>query len=140
MTTIREMRDLAQQLLTCEADASNTSETRADVTLRVYENLRLRLGELAGVAGFQSLAARALTLARSEVSSLSAVQVDTDGKLRGMSEIEPSIGTEEDQVYKGGVILISRLLGLLLVFLGEALTMSLVRDIWPDAALDNRDS
>jgi hypothetical protein len=35
------------------------------------------------------------------------------------------------------VILISRLLGLLLIFLGEALTMNLIRDVWPDAAIDD---
>jgi hypothetical protein len=33
-------------------------------TLRVYEKLRQSLGEFAGVAGFQSLASRALALAR----------------------------------------------------------------------------
>jgi hypothetical protein len=57
-----------------------------------------------------------------------------------MSAIEPSIKVEQDRVHEGGVILISRLLGLLLIFLGEALTLSLLRDEWPGAALDDRNS
>ena len=46
----------------------------------------------------------------------------------------------EIQVNEGGVILIARLLGLLLIFLGEALTLSLLRDAWPGAAFDDRNS
>jgi len=134
------MRDLAQRLLSYEASAGSTSTSAEITTLRVYQKLRHSLSELAGSAGFQALASRALTLARSEVPSLSAVQVGADGNLEGMSSIEPSINAEMDRVHEGGIILISRLLGLLFIFLGEALTLSLLRDAWPDAALDDRNS
>lgn len=134
------MRDLAQRLLSYEASAGSTSASAEITTLRVYQKLRHSLGELAGSAGFQALASRALTLARSEVPSLSAVQVGADGNLEGMSSIEPSLKAEMDRVHEGGIILISRLLGLLFIFLGEALTLSLLRDAWPDAALDDRNS
>jgi hypothetical protein len=140
MTALPEMRDLAQRLLTYEANAASTSESVEPTTLRVYEKLRQSLGELAGAAGFQSLASRALTLARSEVPSLSAVQVAADGNLQGMSAIGLPTDIEMDRVHEGGVVLISRLLGLLCIFLGEALTMNLVRDMWPDAALDDCNS
>jgi hypothetical protein len=140
MTTLPEMRDLAQRLLHYEANAGNTSEPVGSTTLRVYQKLRQSLGELAGSAGFHSLASRALTLARSEVPSLSAVQLAADGNLEGMNAIEPSIKVEKDPVHEGGVILISRLLGLLLIFLGEALTLSLLRDAWPGATFDDRNS
>jgi hypothetical protein len=140
MTTLPEMRDLAQRLLHYEANAGNTSEPVGSATLRVYQKLRQSLGELAGSAGFHSLASRALTLARSEVPSLSAVQLAADGNLEGMNAIEPSIKVEKDPVHEGGVILISRLLGLLLIFLGEALTLSLLRDAWPGATFDDRNS
>ena len=140
MTTLPEMRDLAQRLLSYEANTGDISEPMDSATLRVYQKLRQNLVGLAGSAGFHSLASRALTLARSEVPSLSAVQVGTDGSLEGMSTIEPSIEVEQDRVYEGGVILISRLLGLLQIFLGEALTLGLLRDAWPGAALDDRNS
>jgi hypothetical protein len=137
MTTLPEMRDLAQQLLTYEAAGGNSSEPVGSATLRVYEKLRRSLGELAGAAGFQSLASRALTLAKSEDLRLGSVQVAADGKLEGMSAVECPINAEKDQVHEDGVVLISRLLGLFLIFLGEALTMNLIRDVWPDAALDD---
>ena len=66
MTTAPEMRDLAHRLLTYEAGAGKTSEPMESPTLRVYEKLRQSLGEFAGVAGFESLASRALALAKSE--------------------------------------------------------------------------
>jgi hypothetical protein len=137
MTTPPQMRDLTQRLLTYEASAGNTSESMESTILRVYEKLRGNLCPLAGEAGFYSLASRALTLARSESPSLSAVQVAADGNLQGMSAIEPLTNVKTEAVYEGGVTLISRLLGLLLIFLGEALTMNLVRDAWPDAVLDD---
>jgi hypothetical protein len=140
MTTLPDMRDLAQRLLSYEASAGKASEPVESTTLRVYQKLRESLGELAGSAGFHALASRALALARSELPSLSAVQVGTDGNLEGMSVIEPSIKVEQDRVHDGGVILISRLLGLLFIFLGEALTLSLLRDAWPGAAFDDRNS
>ena len=140
MTTVPEMRDLAQRLLHYEANAGNNSESAESIILRVYQKLRQSLGELAGSASFQSLATRALALARSDVPSLSAVQVGADGNLEGVSSIEPSIKVEQDRVHEGGVVLISRLLGLVLIFLGEAITLSLLRDAWPDAIFDERNS
>jgi hypothetical protein len=140
MTTLPEMRDLAQRLLSYEADADNVSESVDFATLRVYQKLRQSLGELAGSASFYALASRALTLARSEVPSLNAVQVGRDGNLEGLSAIEPSIKVEQDQVDEGRVILISRLLGLFSIFLGDALTLSLLRGAWPAVALDDRNS
>ena len=137
MTTLPEMRDLAQRLLTYEADGGDTSEPAGSATLSVYGKLRQRLVELAGTAGFQALASRALALAKSEDPSLGSVRVTADGNLEGMSAIEPPTDVEKDQVHEGGIVLISRLLGLLLISLGEALTMNLIRDVWPDAALDD---
>jgi hypothetical protein len=145
MTAAPEMRDLAHRLLTYEADAGKTSEPMEFPTLRVYEKLRQSLGEFAGAAGFQSLASRALTLAKPEAPSLSVARVAADGSLQGLGEIEPQIDTDKDRavVYpagEGGIILIARLLGLLRTFLGEALTLSLLRNAWPDATFDDRNS
>jgi hypothetical protein len=138
--TLPEMRDLAQRLLTYESAGGNASEPAGSATLRVYEKLRQSLGELAGTAGFQALASRALTLARSEDPSLGAVWVAANGNLEGMSAIDPSTDVEKDWVHEGGVVLISRLLGLLLIFLGQALTMNLVWNVWLDAAPDDCNS
>ncbi len=64
--------------------------------------------------------------------------------MRGLGELEPNNieknHVSDDQAGEGGEILIARLLGLLLIFLGEALTLSLLRVTWPDAAFDDSDS
>jgi hypothetical protein len=127
------MRNLAHRLLAYEAVATMTAEPMEFATLRVYEKLRQGLGEFAGVAGFQSLASRALALARTEAPSLSVVRVSEDGALlglgRGLGEIQHQIDTDKDRAGEspageGEIILIARLLGLLLLLLGEALTLS----------------
>jgi len=140
-----EMRDLARCLLAYEVVASKTSEPVESATLRVYEKLRQCLGVFSGVDGFRSLAFRALTQAKSEAPGLWAVQVAEDGSLEGLGEFqpqpvesEPQLGCDKDQASEDGVILIARLLGLLFVFLGEALTLSLLRNAWPSATFDNR--
>ena len=127
---------MAQRLLTYEALAGENSEAAESAAFRVCTKLRRPLITLAGVAGFRSLLSRALTLARAEAPSLSAVQVAADGSLKGLDELEPQIDTE--QARDGGAILITQLIGLLLTFIGEGLTLRLVQDVWPEAAFNVR--
>jgi hypothetical protein len=134
------MRYLARYLLTYEGMSAKSSESMESATLCVYEKLRQSLSAFAGVAAFESLAFRALTQAKSEAPSLWAVQIAADGSLHGLGEFEPQIDIDKDLAGEGGTILIDRLLGLLLIFLGEALTLSLLRLAWPGAALDDCNS
>ena len=131
-----QTRDLAQRLLAYQSAAGKISEPTEFAAFRVCEALRQPLCALAGVAGFRSLLSRALTLARAEAPSLSAVQVTADGSLKGLDELEPQIGKE--QARDGGAILIAQLIGLLLTFIGEGLTLRLVQDVWPEAAFNGR--
>jgi hypothetical protein len=131
------MRDLANRLVTYEAGAGKSSEAMESPALRVYEKLRQSLGEFVGVTGFQSLASRALTLARPETPSLSAARITADGSLQGLGEIENQFANDNDQAGGGGIILIARLLGLLRLLLGEALTLSLLRSAWPGEVFDD---
>src|ERR1035437_7203625 len=146
MTPPPEMRDLAQRLLTYEANAVRISEPLESTILRVYEKLRQSLGEFAGTAAFQSLASRALVMAKSEKPSLRAVQVSADGGLRGLghvlSEFGPQTDLEKDKAGDQraddeGIAVIGPLLGLLLVFLGKPITLRLLRHAWPVAAFDD---
>lgn len=127
-------RELAQRLHAHEIAEREASGAMGPASFRVYEKLRRPLCALAGIAGFQSLASRALTLARSESPSLAKVRIAADGNLQGSNEPDPQPdGREAD---KGEVILIARMLELLFLFIGEALTIRLVLDVWPEAALD----
>jgi hypothetical protein len=135
MTIRLETHELARRLLIYESKADKSSEPGTSPTLRVYEKLRQSLGAFAGIAGFQSLASRALALARSDDPGFSEARVTEDGTLQGLGEIEHQIDFDEaargEPPSEAGIILIARLLGLLQIFLGEALTASLLRVTWP---------
>ena len=133
-----ESLDLTRRLLAYEAIADKTSEPAQSAALRVYEKLRRPLFALIGVAGFQSLASRALTLAQTEAPGLSVVQVTADGSLQGLGELDQQI--EKDLAEEGGAILIAQLLGLLSTFVGIAFALWLVQDAWPDAAFGDHNS
>jgi hypothetical protein len=123
----QKTRDLARSLVASEADATTASLQTEPASVRVYERLRRQLGAPVGVGGFQALASRALALAKSESPRLSAVQVTANGGLRGLGEVESQTDTDEDD--EAGIILIAKLLGLFLTFLGEATTLRLIEDL-----------
>ena len=131
-----QTRDLALRLLAYEDAAGKASERTQSAAVSVCERLRQPLATLAGVAGFRSLLSRALTLARAEAPSLSAVQVAADGSLKVQDEFASQ--SSKEQARDGGAILIAQLIGLLLTFIGEGLTWRLVQDVWPEAAFDGR--
>src|SRR5579872_4508406 len=136
IVSLPESRHLAQRLLAYEAVAGENSEPTESAAFRVCVKLRRPLITLAGVAGFRSLLSRALTLARAEAPSLSAVQVAADGSFKGLAELASQ--ADEQQAMDGGAILVARLVGLLLTFIGDGLTLRLVEDVWPEAAFDGR--
>ena len=138
MTIPPQMRDLANRLVAYEAATKKASEPMESAAPCVYDKLRMRLSALAGVAGFQALAFRALAQAKADAPGLLAVEVAADGSLKGLGESEPTVDIDNDSAGEGGVVLIGRLLELLLIFLGEALTLNLISDLWQDAALDDR--
>jgi len=128
--TVRSLsmtRDWARSLVAYEAEHDAIAGQPEPVSARVYEHLRHRLCSFAGVGAFQTLAFRALTLARSKSPGLSAVQVTTLGCLRGLSEVESHADKGQDG--ECGVLLIAQLLELVVTFLGEATTFCLIEDL-----------
>ena len=118
-----QTRDLAQSLIAHEG-AADTSEPMELAAFRVCETLRPPVSALAGVDGFRALLSRALALASADAPILSVLQVAADGSFQGLDELGRQI--DKDQAREGGVILVAQLLGLLLSFIGEAMTSRLV--------------
>ena len=136
-TTSPETQELARQLLAFEAAYHISPDEGVDVAAHFIEGLRLRFIRLGGVDGFRSLLSRALTLAKAEVPSLNMVRVGMDGSLEGFDSIEQS--QEAGAAGHAGTVLVSHLLELLMTFVGEPLTLRLMRDKWPDASMDGAD-
>lgn len=131
-----ETGELARRLMAYESIRGEASAPAESAALRVFEKLRRQLGSLVGVAGFWSLASRALTLAKAEAPGLSAVELAADGSLRGLDTSEQG----NDRAAEQGAMLIAQILGLLYTFIGRTLTLRLVQDVWPDAAFEDRNS
>ena len=121
------IHDWARRLIASELDSDPPSALVEPATLRVYENLRRQLCAPIGVDGFQALATRALSLAKSQSPKLSAVRVAADGGLRGLGEMELQLDLDGDGEI--GIILIAQLLGLFLNLLGEAATERLIEGV-----------
>jgi hypothetical protein len=118
-------------LLTLEAISESAGiDARAHEAERVCEKLRIPLTRFAGAEGFASLLRRALALARAEVP-LDRVKIRPDGSIEGLEELARNDGTE------AAAALTAHLLGLLVTFVGQSLTLRLVREAWPDASLDD---
>ena len=132
-----EMRHLARWLLEREAFTDESAEVDGFEGVRVCEKLRTPLSALAGVAGYYSLLSRAVTLAGAEAASLGAAQFKLDGSLDGLSAVDSQ--ERLDAAMLGGEILVAHLLGLLATFIGQRLTLSLLRDVWPDAPFGDTD-
>jgi hypothetical protein len=126
------MRELARRLLAVEAASQSASGPHVHEAVRVCEMLRISLTRFAGADGFTSLLRRALALARADVPALQTVKLKPDGSLEGLEvlAVDATNGGPE-----GAIAIITHLLGLLVTFVGEPITLSLVREAWPMAAL-----
>ena len=127
------MRNLAQRLHAVEAASRSATDAHVHEAVRVCEKLRTALIRLAGSDGFASLLRRALALAQKEVPSLQSVTVKPDCSIKGLEELAADA---TDGGVHGAVSITAHLLGLLVTFIGEPLTIRLVREAWPDASLD----
>jgi hypothetical protein len=129
MTFPPETNDLARSLLAYEAAGSTQAPTQS-LVVRVCEKLREPFCALAGVAGYRSILARALTLARAEAPSLGALQITEGGNLR--SSGDSASQSDQHHASEGEVLLTAHLIGLFLSLLGAAVTLQLLQDVFPN--------
>jgi hypothetical protein len=115
-------RELAQRLVDYEEVETSPAVADMHAVCRVCDKLRRPLTTLAGAAGFRSLLARALTLAKQESPVLGAWEVKPDGSLEGLN----------GEAAQSGAVLIAHLIGLMNTFIGESLTLRLLHDVWLD--------
>ena len=124
------LRNFASDLIAQDAKSKNTLRSGQTTFFPVIEKLRPPLTNLMGGAGFGALISRSLVLAAAEIPALQRVQLNAKGEWEGLEAIEARLdvdGFDEERV-----VVIAHLLGLLVAFVGEALTLRLVAEIWPN--------
>ena len=127
------MRAFAIGLMAHETQDDASSVVKGRAALRVCEQMRPQLATLMGDAGFRALLGRALKLAAPQAAWLRTVHLNQDGSLR---ESDLATQLELEEIAGGGAILVAQLLGLLVAFVGEKLTLRIVRQTWPQLPFD----
>lgn len=128
------VRSIARQLLASE---SAEAEANPPAEFRATDKLRPHLSMLMGGGGFQALLARALVLATVEAPWLAVVRVVGGGELEGLAIAHAKLGAAEFS--EGEAELLAQLIGLLVAFIGPALTLRLIHQIWPRLSFDDAD-
>jgi hypothetical protein len=118
------LRALAKLLI-----AEEREEDAILASFQACDRLGRTLTKVVGPAGFRSLLSRAVVLAKTEVPALISVSVLPNGTLGG--HMVGNDRSEKEQLTSGASILLAQLLGLLNAFIGESLTMQLVKEAWP---------
>jgi len=131
------MRDFAERLIAYETRGNKSSKTKTAAACLVIDKLRPQLATLMGNIGFRALLSRTLALANPEFPWLRAVRVKAEGSLEGLDELGTQV--DPDDVFEGCAVLLAQILGLLVAFIGEDLTLRLVREVWPKLSLNNLD-
>jgi hypothetical protein len=129
-----QMRKLAARLIAFDSSGNNSSRTKNPDVFHVCEKLRPQLATLVGNEAFRALVSHALALARAESPSLREVRVNAKGLLEAPTEIHGRINSVS--FLETRVVLVAQLLGLLAAFIGENLTLGLVREVWPKARVN----
>ena len=118
----------AKRLLASEGAPWSRSEECAAAAWRVYEKLNARLSPLLGSAGVQALFARSAKLTQAEFPSLAEVATP-----EGLTRLGPSLQALEPTVAaEATATLFGTFLELLTTFIGERLTVLVLRSAWPE--------
>lgn len=131
----QQIRNVAKQLTAFETPRNTFGEVDNPSAFRAVDKLRPHLSMLMGRSGFQALLTRALVLASAEVPWLSAVRVVTDGELEGLTAAQ----VDTSNFSEGEVVLLAQLLRLLVAFIGPALAIRLIDQVWPQLSFNDSD-
>ncbi|HEV8635464.1 MAG TPA: hypothetical protein VG370_14655 [Chloroflexota bacterium] len=132
-------QELAGWLLAREIGDRDGLDAEVAAAELVCRKLSRRLARLVTSAGCQALLERALHLARAEAPLLEGVRVGASPEICLEGLLERAEGAEPAQARAGMTMVLASLFGLLATFIGDELTLRLVRDVWPDARLDETD-
>lgn len=132
-----QVTEAARRILDHAAGRSSAAGATRDAAVLVVSEMRPRLSNLMGSAGFRALLLRAVALTEIRQSWVRSIRVNADGSLGGLDDLEATVDPADFR--DGTITLLAQLLSLLALFVGEALTIRLMRDIWPELSLTDLD-
>lgn len=117
----------AKRMLASEGAITNSSDKCAAAAWQVYEKLNARLAPLLGLAGVQALLVRSAKLAQSEFPALAEVATPEGLTSLGscLKALTPTLAEET------AATLFGTFLDLMTTFIGERLTVLVLRSAWP---------
>jgi hypothetical protein len=127
-----ELRALARRLV---AFGSRTAGDAAEVVHAMEAacgRLNAQLEGLIAPAGVRALLRRALSVATAEFAWLTGVGVEDGGRCSFVGLREAVQGRSFSEVDEAFVAVVANVLWLLVTFIGEDLTLRLVREAWPE--------
>ena len=124
------LRSFAAHLIAQDVKLKNASRSSPATPFSVIEKLRPPLMNLMGSTGFNALMSRSLVLATTEIPSLRDIGLNAEGMWEGLAALEVQL--DADRFLEARIVVLAHVLGLLVAFVGEALTLRLLSDIWPN--------
>jgi hypothetical protein len=130
------LRQVAQNVLAHHAGPDASVEALAAAVHRAYADLGRVTAPLIGEAGVDALIGRALHLTQREYPWLAHTRepADAEGPL---AQVVSRLGRQDSAAAtEAAGALVATFAGLLVTFIGEPLTLRLLRKAWPDAVSD----
>jgi hypothetical protein len=125
----------AKRLLAIEGDVGGSAKESAAAAGRVYEKLAAQLAPLLGAAGVRALFVRSAKLARDERAFLAGLAPAIEGSTGDPAGLGAYLQTlEPPAAAEAAVLLFATFLDLIITFIGDRLTVQVLRGAW--AAID----
>ena len=127
---------LAVRIVTDEAQRVAPSAHDADLILGICDKMHPPLSRMAGAISYRALLSRALALALPRAPTLAALRFREDGRLVFDPENPAAELLDPATVRQDATILISAFLNVLMLLIGEALTLRIVHQVWPEVTIE----
>jgi hypothetical protein len=128
-----ELVELALRIVEQEAGGSSDPATSAAAVETACGRLRDHLADLLGFGGVSALLKRALHLAQREQPRLAGVAVSGEPAACYVGLAESLAASTEEEATEAAATVLTHMLDLLLLLLGEELGMKPIHKLWPGA-------
>jgi hypothetical protein len=131
--TSPKVAELARRIVEHEAGGSADPAATAAAVETAFQRLKDHLVDMLGTGGVSALYRRALHLAQREQPILARVAVSGEPAACFTRLAESLVSSTDEEATAAATTVLTHLLGLLVMLLGEELGMKPIRKLWPRA-------